>query len=633
MIKKVDLEKLVVYDLETMVNMISGCFTEYKSGQKKEFVLFDDGNQFLNLFKFLKGLRRTGYTMISFNGIGFDNQIVEYILEYGQEWIDNSRTVEDVVSLIYNKAQWIIGLPDEEKFKELLPEFKFTIPAIDLYKQKHYDRPQKATSLKWLQFSMRYPNIEEMPIEHDTVISKEDIPKILSYNWNDVDSTLEFFNKVKFETDLRIYLSENYKLNLINAAEPRLAREIFGKYLCEEMDITYSELKKMQTLHKNIKVKNILFDYYDFENPVFKDIHYELTKLVLTPEQKFEKVIDVYGLPATLALGGLHSNNSPIIVKEDKDNIIITSDVASMYPNLAIQNDLKPAHLGNTFSKIYNMLYQERKKYDKKNPMNYVIKIILNSAYGLSSEKNSYLYDVAFTRAICLNGELSLLMLCEFIKRKIPEARFIMLNTDGCETIIPRSKKDLYFEACAEWEKITKLVLEHGQYEKMVINDCNNYIAVDTKGYVKRKGMFEYDMDFHKNPSFLVIPKALEAYFIEGKDYKEFIKNHKDIYDFFGAVKKKSNFKLSLYKLENNVQKIEPQQKVTRFFVAKNGGKLVKDFHDGRQTKIMADWQVQPCNRVEDINYFENLNYTFYIKEVEKIIHSIEGNKQQLTLF
>ncbi|MGK3946655.1 hypothetical protein ABK046_50880, partial [Streptomyces caeruleatus] len=79
-----------------------------------------------------------------------------------------------------------------------------------------------------------------------------------------------------------------------------------------------------------------------------------------------------------------------------------------------------------------------------------------------------------YTRSICINGELSLLMLCENVKKHIPEAEFIMLNTDGIEVRIPKSKYNDYFKACKEWEDITKLILEHGQYKKMVIADCNN---------------------------------------------------------------------------------------------------------------------------------------------------------------
>jgi len=686
---KISKDKIVIYDIETLCNCITFCFLDYNTKKKKEFVLYDDIQQVWDLISFLKRLKKNGYTLCGFNNVRFDAQIIEKLL-----WIvDNKKgydqwTIEQFIMVIYNLAQQIIHCPDDKRFELLVPEFKFNIPQIDLYLQKHYDRPQKATSLKWLQFTMRYHTVEEMPIPHDQPITKEDIPKVLMYNWNDVDSTLNAFENFMFETDLRLSLSDRYAKNLINASEPKLAREIFGYYLCKEMNITYNELRKMQTLYEKIPLKDIIFPYVKFENPVFNDLLTTLNTITLTPEQKMEYNINVYGLNATFALGGLHSVNKPLKISEDSDFIIVTSDVASMYPNLAIQNKLKPRHLGGYFNTVYSGLYDERKTYPKSDPINYVLKIILNSAYGLSSEKNSYLYDIAFTRAICINGELSLLMLCEMVKKAIPSAQFIMLNTDGLEVKIPRDMLDTYHKVCGEWEKITKLILEHGQYKSMYIIDVNNYMAVDIKGDVKKKGRFETKMDYHKNPSFLVIPKAVEAYFIHGKDYKEFIREHEDVYDFLGAVKKKSNFELSLYNLssitydaplteelliengyrhigdgrymhkswdytiedvsrnkayqmivkKNSTTKInvEKGQKVTRYFISNKGKKLIKEFNDGRKTGIHVDWLVETANNINisTTNRIKNnVNYAFYIKEAEKIIFEIEQNANQLNLF
>jgi hypothetical protein len=390
----------------------------------------------------------------------------------------------------------------------------------------------------------------------------------------------------------------------------------------------------MQTHRTEIVLKDIIFDYITFNNPIFKNLLELLKNTILSPQEKFETEINVYGLSSTFALGGLHSNNTPKLIKEDNDNIIITSDVASYYPNLSIQNDIKPLHLGGSFSKIYKGIYEERKQYDKKNPLNYVLKIVLNSAYGLSSEKNTYLYDVAFTRAICINGQLLLFKLCEMIKEEIPDVQFIMLNTDGLEVKIPKRFKDTYFNVASKWEKLTKLVLEHSSYKLMAIRDVNNYLSIDTKGNVKKKGVFENEMDYHKNPSFLIIPKAVEAYFVKGLDYRNFINNHDDIFDFLGAVKKKSNFELNLYSFDGLIIKAEPQQKVTRFYVAKKGRKFYKDFKDGRRVGILKDWYVESCNKITNETIEEiksNLDLRFYYKEVEKLITEIE-KKQQLEL-
>jgi hypothetical protein len=79
----------------------------------------------------------------------------------------------------------------------------------------------------------------------------------------------------------------------------------------------------------------------------------------------------------------------------------MSSDVVSYYPNLAIKNKWAPAHLPKEeFCEQYEWFFTERKKIPKKDPKNYVYKIILNSTYGLSNDKNSFLYDPEFTMRI-----------------------------------------------------------------------------------------------------------------------------------------------------------------------------------------------------------------------------------------
>jgi hypothetical protein len=79
---------------------------------------------------------------------------------------------------------------------------------------------------------------------------------------------------------------------------------------------------------------------------------------------------------------------------------------------------------------------------------------------------------------ITINGQLSLMMLYEMISEGIPESVPLMQNTDGVEFMIPEKDQEKYLEICKEWEKLTQLSLEHDQYQKMVIKDVNNYLAV-----------------------------------------------------------------------------------------------------------------------------------------------------------
>ena len=707
--------KVVVYDVETLINLFSACFLDLQTNKKREFVLFNDVEQLKELVRFLKLLKKHNYELVGFNNLNFDAQILEYILENYQGWLMVGYSAQDVVRFIYEKAQYLINLDEKEKWTALIPEYKMTIPQIDLFKQKHYDGKAKmGTSLKWVQFTMRYPTVEEMPIGHDEFLTSEQIPTVLSYNWNDVESTGQFFRKNVHETELRKTLSEKYKLNLLNASEPRLAKMIFGKFLCDEMGITAKELKEMRTFRKQVRLKDVILPYIKFNTPELNAVLDKIKATTINPnvKDKFDLTFNYGGIETVVGLGGIHACCKSGVYEATENMIIHDVDVTSFYPNLAIENNLRPKHLGPVFNKVYKFIFDERQKIPKKDPTNYVYKIILNSTYGLSKEVNSYLYDPFFTYSITINGQLSILMLVERLVTRVPNLKIFQENTDGVTIGYAPEYKPLVDEICAEWCKLTKLQLEHAFYKKMVIRDVNNYMAAKTDfdwdeyqqhikegkkrsdyGKIKHKGAFELELDYHKNPSFVVVPMAAESHFFGTLSFRDFIYQHDNIFDFLGGVKKKMDFKLNInliedrsaellkYKSEEEIlnahgyhewyggtwkhkdaadmgvldkatalkavrrqyeQSVHtkiPQQKVTRYYISTSGGIMTKDYHGGKKAgqsvAVESGWTVQPLNVVTDQNVanYNDIQYSYYIKEAERLITSIEGNANQLKLF
>lgn len=647
----INLDKLVVADIETLHNCFILNVRDVKTGSKKEFVLFNDKeyeDQPLKLFNFLKNCVKNNYTLITYNGLRFDLQVLHYFYDWCLDKQDPLYQFESsfIISKLYEKAQAIIAVQEdnEEMFKYLVSEKDLFMPTIDLMKQLHYDSKAKRTSLKWIEFSMQYPTIQDMPISHEDDITLEDIPTVLEYCWNDVDATYEFFNNVKHETELRLQMSKEYKIPLINDSEPSMVRKIFGKFICNEMGITYSKLKELKTIRKDIAFKDIIFSYVRFITDEFKEVLavFKHTTLDCNPhsKDKFKHTFNFKGMDIEFGLGGIHACTKSGVYTPTEEEVIEDADVTSFYPMLAIKNNIRPEHLGEAFNKVYPMIFEERQKYPKKDPRNYVYKIVLNSAYGLSKEINSYLYDPKFTYSITLNGQLSLLMLVEALNMAIPGIEFLQMNTDGITYKYNKQYTEKVRKICAWWEKTTQLSLEYFYYSKMVINDVNNYLAVYLNGDVKKKGLFETNMAYHKNPSALIIPKALATFFIEDIPVQDYIKNKENsIFDYCLGVKKKSNFSLDLIRNYNFAEVIEPQQKVCRYYVSEQSetsGLLVKNFNDGRRVSVEANTQVEPLYTIKpdmyEVNRY-NINYEYYIKECNKIIENIKPSTVQQSLF
>lgn len=667
--------KDAVYDLETFSNCFTAVFLDVKTRREKEFVIHEDWNDLRKFIKFLKKIHQTNYRLIGYNCIRFDAQILEFIIENYKKFKHWSGNV--IAEEIYKKAQFIINLDESERHLHSIAEWNLQIPHLDIFKQKHYDGKQKRCSLKWLEFTMRFPNIESMPFHHSRRISFEEIPLILRYNRNDVRATDRSYEINRFETELRESLSQEYDIPLLNASEPKMARDIFAKFLCEDMEITYRELRQMQTHRNWIDIKDVIFDYINFNDRVLKGALKFYEGLGFNPNfikkspdnntyglDKIERKFKLYNFPeVVMGLGGLHACVNPTIVNAKPNWVVRDIDVTSYYPNLAIENDLFPKHLSLAFCKTYKKIFDIRQTIDKKDPRNYALKIVLNSAYGLSNEQHGYLYDPQYTFSITVNGQLLLLKLAELLKKYVPSLMFYQLNTDG--VTIGYDPKDAVGveEAMTRWKNRTRLKLEDKYYSKMVIVDVNNYLAIDTKGGVKRKGLFGYslnpedkEMDYHKNPSELIVPKALEKYFVDGIDVKETIMKHDDIYDFCLGVKIKRDFELSEYyydATDNRIKKRKIDQTVVRYFVSKSTEKLKKEYtkeymaehlakleekgkkgKNSKSSELSAGWNTSLFNVYKEKKMPEyKIDYQYYIQEARKVIDQVEPNVKQIKMF
>ena len=286
-------------------------------------------------------------------------------------------------------------------------------------------------------------------------------------------------------------------------------------------------------------------------------------------------------------------------------------------------------------------------KIPKSDPKNYVYKIILNSTYGLSGDENSFLYDPKFTMQITVNGQLLLSMLYEMLLEAIPDAKPLMQNTDGLEMMIPMNDVSTYMKICQQWELMTKLQLEHDEYTKMIIGDVNNYMAVNKKGKVKCKGRFEWeDLDkkavatLHKNKSFLIIPKAIHAYFIHGIKPEDFLDSNQNIFDYCAGVKAKGGWWYEGRDFINNQEVKNKLKKIVRYYVSKQGTKLLKCHNDGRELQVEAGkWRQVVMNELINEPVFDNYNIdkSYYLESIYKEINQIEKVKSrectQLLLF
>lgn len=652
-------------DYETLSNCFVGVFQHYKNETTRIFVVHKLRNDFKELMSFLKENIDSGEWHISYNGLAFDSQITQFLI------IEQERLAklppEKIAEEIYAKAQKVVERQDGNEFSEY-PEKDLSIKQIDLFKLNHWDNPAKRSSLKWIQFSMDWHNLLDMPIHHSAHISTlEQIETIIGYCVNDVRSTKEIYRRSQDQIALRQALTREYGINLYSASEPRISKELFLHFLSQRLPMRKYDIKQMRTRRTEIRINDIILDYIEFSRPELRQLLNNFRKQVLDPANTkggFKYSIRYKGVTTDFGLGGLHGCTTPGVYEAKDGMIIMTSDVTSFYPNLAIRNRWSPAHLPKEqFCELYEWFFEERKKIPKKDPRNYVYKIILNSTYGLSNEVNSFLYDPEFTMRITINGQLSLAMLYEMICEGIPEAIPLMQNTDGLETMIPADKKEKYLEICRKWEEITKLQLEHDQYQKMVIADVNNYIAVyDWKktteeeyhkapvtyitkeesgshymAATKCKGRFEFtDLALHKNKSFLIVPIAVFNYFVKGIKPEDTLILNTNIIDYCAGIKAKGDWEFYETCTHEGVVTKKKLQHTIRYYISEKGCKIIKENAvDGREIQVESGKWLQTVFVKLEKKYWKDygIDESYYLQAIQREIANIERNTNQLTLF
>lgn len=658
-----------VMDYETLANCFVGVFEHFHTEETKIFVVHDLRNDFKEILDFLDKNKELRERHISFNGLAFDAQITEYIFRHRNEWSLLSGC--EIAAEIYKKAQDTINRSRERKWLEFY-ERAMKIPQIDVFKLNHWDNPAKRSSLKWIQFSMNWKNLQDMPIHHTTSITtQQEIDEIVGYCINDVKSTKEILYLSKDQIKLRKNLTNEYKINLYSASEPKISKELFLHFLAERTGWKKKDIKSSRTIRTEIWGKDIILPYIRFNNPDLQELLLTFQALVIDPlntKGSLKQSVIFHGVKTDFGLGGLHGARESGVYEAEGEMTIMTSDVKSYYPNLAIKNGWAPNHLPEEiFCELYEWFYKERIKIPKSDIRNYVYKIILNSTYGLSNDKHSFLYDPQFTMQITINGQLSLMMLYEMIMDEIPGAIPLMQNTDGLETMIPIEYKDKYISICDEWEKLTSLELDHDEYQKLILADVNNYIAINKyqevsvdewleikaekprdlfktengKHYwagTKAKGRFEIDKALHKNKSGRVIAIALFDFFVHDVPPEVTLTENRDIFDYCIGKKIKGNwcFKKRFVNDDRNFFE-EDLQPTIRYYVSKSGAKIIK-INNETKKEIQTEsgkWVLTVFNTYKNLPWEDyGIDEQYYKQAIYREISNVAGSRiQQLSLF
>ena len=630
-----------VYDIEIFPNYFLVCVQDCTTLERISFEISPRKDQRIELLEFLQSDVR----LFGFNCIHYDGKVLQKL-----KLLVHLKGKE-LVSTLKRFSDNIITDDKFNKFQKRLTG----VQNVDLMLMHHFDNDARRASLKQLQFAFQMTNIQELPYHHNAILTLNQMEEVKKYCWNDIEATLKLYNYSKEAIQLRESLSKEYGIDMMSWNSPKIGEKSFALKLAKE--IGQDKLTK-KTYRDTISLNDIIFPYVEFQTEgfqklltYFKSKTIQGTYKVFTeiPFDELEIIEGHYNLRKTKGVqknlnilykniefvfgtGGLHACTNSGIYEADDDYIIIDIDVSSYYPNLSIKNKLYPEHLGIEFCDIYEKRYNERGNYPKGSVWNGSIKLELNGVYGKSNSEHSAFYDSKYTMAITINGQLLICMLAEQL---MEVSQLLQANTDGVTIRVHKNYLYIVQDIITWWQKLTLLTLETANYQKMVIKDVSNYLAVYTNGKVKRKGAAfktHKELELHENHSALIINEAISQYFISNVSPEQYLLQDIEsngLKNFFMRAKVQKDHKL-VARDEEDVT----LQRLVRYVVTNTGVSLIKIMpplaknpDKWRETEIEAGWKTTVCNNLSTINeseIIENLNLEYYLQAIKKIINGIE---------
>lgn len=458
----------------------------------------------------------------------------------------------------------------------------------------------------------------EVDFNLDRPLTAEELKSTIKYCESDVYNTaLVFMHNIDdFNAQLGLIKLSKSSLQDLSKTKAQLSAKIL-----EAKPLPIAMLREEWEFEYNQCVKD-----YDYKH---KDVLKFFDSLRETKDPKAKYECELYGVPHTFALGGLHGAVPNYIHEINNDEHILHIDVASYYPHIMTEW----GYLTRAVPSIqkFKDIMDLRLKYKKeKNPLQAPLKICINGSYGQSGackqlDNGSYkilsnMADPRRMREVCINGQLMLLQLIEDLE----QFDLIQSNTDGLVYRVPVERMDEVKNIVKAWEKRTRMTMEYDYTTFIAQRDVNNYVAVFDNGKIERKGgavkeskPCDYDLPIVKN--------AVVEYFVHGIPVEEYINAENKLKPFMKTYKLMGTYVRVLHGDE------EQQGKVFRVFASRSRrDECLYKQKDGKNKEKFAgcpDHCKIVNGDIRDADCPTWLDKQFYIEMAKKEISKFYGEK------
>lgn len=591
-------------DIEVYKNYFLALFMT-EQGKVRRFEIFNGDDSTFDPEEILSLMTTNGVELVTFNGNSYDVPVLTYALV-----TPDTAKIKKVSDRIIERG--------------IKPWHFYRDEGLQAPKIDHIDLIEVSpgrVGLKTYGGRMGSGRLQELPIAPDTTITEEQRDVLRVYCRNDTKVTMDLFNSLREQIDLRRVMSKEYGVDLRSKSDAQIAEAVLK---AEFERLTGDVPVRVEPNYTSFYYKPPA--YIRFSSELLRDVLRTVceSEMVLdedTGHVKMPKAIDslkikIGGSNYKLGIGGLHSQESEVAHYSNDEFVLIDRDVESYYPRMMLNMNMQPGGFGAYFNEVYGKILEERlaAKHSGDKVKANSLKIVLNGTFGKTSNRYSTLYSPEFMIRTTITGQLTLLMLIEALERY--GVSVVSANTDGIVIKCPRAKRDDVNYIISRWEKHTGLKTEETVYRALYSRDVNNYIAVKEDGSYKAKGVYA-PVSLSKNPQNPICAEAVAMLLTKGVAVSRTIRECKDIRKFMtlravtgGAVKDG-----------------EPIGKVVRWYYATGVEGAIHYASNGNMVP-----RSETARHLMDLpeTLPEDINYDWYEAECDEILMDIGAKPRPL---
>ena len=591
-------------DIEVYKNYFLALFMT-EQGRVKRFEIFNGDDSKFDPEEVLDLMTAEGVELVTFNGNSFDIPVLTYAL-----------VTPDTVK--------IKKVSDKIIERGIKPWHFYRDEGLQAPKINHIDLIEVApgmVGLKTYGGRMGSTKLQELPLPPDSTITEEQVDLLRSYCRNDTQVTMDLYNSLREQIELRRAMSAEYGVDLRSKSDAQIAEAVLKAEFERLTGDTPVRVPPNYTSFYYNPPEYIRFSTPDLQEALRTVCEAEMvldedTGHVKMPKAIANLKIRIGGSSYKLGIGGLHSQESEAAHYSTEEFVLIDRDVESYYPRMMLNMNMQPGGFGAYFNEVYGKILDERlaAKHAGDKVKSNSLKIVLNGTFGKTSNRYSALYSPDFMIRTTITGQLTLLMLIEALEQF--GVSVVSANTDGIVIKCPRAKRTEVEYIISRWEKHTGLKTEETVYRALYSRDVNNYIAVKEDGSYKAKGVYA-PVSLSKNPQNPICAEAVAALLTKGTPIKKTVRGCTDIRKF-----------LSLRAVTGGAVKDgQPIGKVVRWYYATGVEGAIHYATNGNMVP-----RSETARHLMDLpeTLPDDINYDWYEAECEEILMDIGAKPRPL---